>query len=382
MNRLCFALVLPLVWAAAPAAAQMDVEDENYWVDGTSRDDRVRDRGGPSSLDEARGTGRGVTLGSHIGPMPDVYTVRRGDTLWDISGRYFRNPWTWPRLWSFNPEITNPHWIYPLDTLRLVPDGQVSAELPSSGVSIAASRRPESGSVFLRDQGYLDEDALEASGVVVGSPEEHMLLSTSDELYVRFDSDEGVRPGMELTVFRQMGSDERNPEESGALVRVFGVVRLRSYDPERRIGRAVITEALDPIERGYRIANIPRRFEMVPPVANDRDLNGRVVATLRPRELLGDFQVVFVNVGEEQGVRAGNRLFVIRAGDEWRESLDASEQAFGATVPGSDEPDEYPEEIVAEGRVVNVRPNSAALMVTRSTTEVHVGDRAEMRQGY
>jgi hypothetical protein len=144
----------------------------------------------------------------------------------------------------------------------------------------------------------------------------------------------------------------------------------------------MITEALDPIERGMRVATIPRNFQMVPPVANDRDLAARVVATLHPRQLVGDYQVVFVNVGQEQGVRQGNRFFIVREGDEWRRSLSGNEEQAGAVEPDRGEPDEYPPEIVAEGRVVNVRPNTSGLMITRSRTEVSVGDRAEMRQGY
>jgi len=321
-----------------------------------------------------------------------VYTVRRGDTLWDITGRYLRNPWQWPRVWSYNPEITNPHWIYPQDRLRLVPQGEVGAQgsvLPAGqGMQIsptgAGGDRSGGGTVFLRDQGYLDRDALRASGIIVGSPEEQMLLAPFDEVYVRFDEDEGVEPNMELTVFRgiEMGSEERNEDESGTLVRVYGTVRLSSYDRERRVGRATITEALDPIERGLRIARIPRRFELVPPVANDRDLAAEVVATLRPRELVGDNQVIFVNVGQEAGVRRANRFFIVRQGDDWRQSLSASEEAMGAVEPGAGEPDEYPQEIIAEARVVNVRPNSAGLMITRSRAEVTVGDRAEMREGY
>jgi hypothetical protein len=236
--------------------------------------------------------------------------------------------------------------------------------------------------VLLREQGFLDRDALEVSGVIVGSPEEHMLLSPYDEVYVQFEEGARPRPGQQLTVFRHMEPEEREPGEEGTLVRIFGTVELRSFDAERRLGRGTITEALDPIERGYRLADMPRRLELVEPVPNQMDMQARVVASLRPHMLVGDYQVVFVDKGGEEGVRVGNRFFIVRQGDRWRTGLPQGERAAGATLPNEAEPSEYPEEIIAEGRVVNVRPHTATLIITRSTAEVALGDRAEMRQGY
>ena len=59
----------------------------------------------------------------HAGPIPELHVVRSGDTLWDICFYYFNDPWQWPKIWSYNPQITNPHWIYPGDLVRLLPRG-------------------------------------------------------------------------------------------------------------------------------------------------------------------------------------------------------------------------------------------------------------------
>src|SRR5262249_40541358 len=84
--------------------------------------------GGPSSV-------RGSASGSYVVEsqnVPEAHTVRRGDTLWDISARYYQNPYTWPRVWSYNPQIQNPHWIYPGDRIR-VREGETTGMQAEAG---------------------------------------------------------------------------------------------------------------------------------------------------------------------------------------------------------------------------------------------------------
>src|SRR5262249_30239726 len=83
--------------------------------------------------------GQTITLGDDSGKpsnngstklVPPSHTVKKGDTLWDICDGYFGNPWQWPRVWSYNPEILNPHWIYPGEVIRLKKEGGL---VPSAG---------------------------------------------------------------------------------------------------------------------------------------------------------------------------------------------------------------------------------------------------------
>jgi hypothetical protein len=95
-----------------------DYSDHFGWEDTPASGSVVQ---GPSSVAEAKRQGRAYRIGQR-GPSAvggaDLHVVSEGDTLWDISGHYFDDPWHWPQVWSWNPEITNPHWIYPLDQIR------------------------------------------------------------------------------------------------------------------------------------------------------------------------------------------------------------------------------------------------------------------------
>ena len=378
-------MIAALVSAPLLAPRAAVAQEDDYWVDTGETEPAPRATRRPGSLDEATASGRGMRLGQ-IGAreIPPTHTVRRGDTLWDLTGSYYGDPYQWPRIWSYNPEITNPHWIYPDQSVRLLPEGApTTVTAPSSSARIVVRRGVDTGTVFLREQGWLDPEALESRGEIVGSPDDHMLLAPFDQVYVRFDSlPEGqTAPSGEYTIYRSLEEGERREPESGTLVRILGTVRVDSWDPDRRTARATIVEALDPIERGYPVAALPRRFDVVPPVRAEQDLDTEIVATLVPTELVGDQQIVFVPIGEEEGLRLGHRLFVVHAGDDWRRDLAPAQQAAASVEPPA-EPEEYPDEVIAESRVVAVRPHSATLLVTRATLPVSVGDRAQLRSGY
>jgi hypothetical protein len=239
------------------------------------------------------------------------------------------------------------------------------------------------GSIFLRDQGYLDKEALRSAGQIIGGHEEQMFLSPSDQVYVRFRGDQDVKAGQSFSIFRAMKPDEREENEKGTLVRIMGTVVIRSYDRDKHIARGVLTEAVDPIERGLYVAHVDRRFDLVAPRRNEANVVAHIVASVQPRRLLSYDNVVFLDVGEGHGIQAGNRFFVVRRGDDWLETIDASPTEVGnvAEVPKYNKND-LPKEVVAELRVIKVRKNSTIALVTRSDTDIWIGDTAEMRVGF
>lgn len=378
-------IAVPVFVGALDAHAQPGpYEDTAPIDDGTEPRRRRRSDRPVGSLEEAARRRQAVVIGEGGGVVPETYVVRRGDTLWDICGYYFRNPWRWPQVWSLNPQITNPHWIYPRDQVRLLPAGSVPA---SDRVARARTMVPDS--VYLRDEAFIDDDELRQSGIISGAPEDQMLLGPFDELYIQFDEGQRVRVGQEYSVFREV-REVLPPGETdqdaavGRLVRIYGAARIESYDRNRGLARARITESLDPIERGFRVGPIGRRFEVVPPRRNERDVSSQIVAVLHNLQLAGNHQIVFLDRGRGDGVRIGNRFFVVRRGDEWRRTLVLSERGSGATAPDEGEvpQDELPLEVVAELRVVAIRETTATTVVTRAVHEVEIGDRAEMRRGY
>ena len=325
---------------------------------------------GPSGVfggDDQRTAGR---LDSDA--LPETHVVRKGDTLWEIAGYYFKNPWTWPKLWALNPSITNPHWIYPGDIVRLMNASTAPASVPEATPN--RLRRPlKTEGVFLRQVGFVEEDELKNAGSIVGSKEEKIMLGTLDEAYVGMKKEAPLRVGERYTIYRPT-NEVKHPvthKKLGTMVEILGEAEVKTIT-DGGIARCLILDGINPIERGYKIGPLRRQFKVVEPVKNDKELDGVIVVGLRPLRMLSYDNLVFIDRGKVDGVVPGNRFVVTRRGDGYQSLL--------GTGPIDNR--KYPRETIAEILIVDVRQNLATGFVTKSKVDARIGDRVEARRGY
>jgi len=356
----------------------------------------------------AEGTG---VIGKHPSNVPSVHQVKRGDTLWDLCSGYYQNPWLWPKIWSYNPQIQNPHWIYPGDQVRLrndVPPEQrdsivLGGGSPGSsklGAGGFVNRRPlvPRDTVFLRDVGYIDDPQKDVWGELVGAQEEQMLLTQGNNVYGIMRPGVDLRIGQLLTVFRSIRTPEkvagaRRPP--GDIVAFKGSIKVDEWDPKTRIVKGKLIESLDTVERGDKIGPVGRRFDVVPPKTNAVDIEARVLTSLYPHEVIGQNQIAFIDRGSKDGLAPGNRLFIVERGDAWRHTLETATKESRSRVstevpehvqvyvtPLHGEDKDFPEEVVGELRVLRADEYSSVTIVTSARHEIEPGDRAVARQGY
>ena len=326
------------------------------------------------------------TIVLHGGPTPELHVVRRGDTLWDICWYYFNDPWQWPKVWSYNTQITNPHLIYPGDLVRLLPRGFLApvARLSEPGLepetdggatavvdTPAPVRRSEA---TVRQVAFIDKQHLDSSLFIVGSVEDKELLATGDEVYVSYPDKQVPKVGERFSIY---APDRRVDHPAGgktvgSYVRVLGDLQIVSVKEGKR-ARARITGATSEIERGSRVGPLQRQFRSVPPTRNEVDLQATIIARLTADQLIGHGEVVFLDVGKKSGVKAGNRLYVVRRGD-----------AFAArTTPekmvGQDDRD-FPARALGEVMIVDVGETVSVGLITLAVEEMGVGDLVMMRK--
>jgi hypothetical protein len=320
------------------------------------------------------------------GNPPDTHVVRTGDTLWDICTYYFNNPWQWPKVWSYNPTITNPHWIYPGDVVRLYPAGQESAPVATGDDQKAAKQPSELGigrsmgtsagparNASLRQIAFVDDEELKYAGTINGSPEEKVMLSPGDEVYVDYPEGKPPQIGQRYAVYSS-AETIKHPESKevvGAYITLHGEVRITEVKKGRR-ARAMLTYATDVIERGMRVGPTRTQFKDVAPRPAERDLEGVIIAMLGMDQIIGERMVIFIDRGADDGLKPGNQMRVLRRGDAYVGKMGPSGNA------GQDDR-RYPDNDLGQIIVVEVGKKSSIAFVTHTNHEVEIGDHVVMR---
>jgi hypothetical protein len=268
---------------------------------------------------------------------PDTYVVQKGDTLWDISGRYLSQPWLWPELWRTNPQIENPHLIFPGDTLRLVYiDGQPALVLERGDaartyrVSPSADARltPQIRATPLETaipainlsaiQGFLVQNRVVEPAVLDSAPHvlegesERLILGGGDRLYVR-----GALPESESYNFVRRGPlyvDPQTKEVLGQEATYIGLGRVVAQSGV--VSTMFVNSTREEVQIGDRVLPTEERTleSTYFPSAPSGQVAGQIISVVGGVTQVGQFDVVVVNRGAREGLVVGNVLSVHRRG--------------------------------------------------------------------
>ena len=262
---------------------------------------------------------------------PKDYTVKRGDTLWGIAGLFLKDPWTWPEIWYVNPDVKNPHLIYPGDVLVLAHGangrprivlGTASAlrlhpELRADPLDSAVPTIPYAAiAAFLTRPSLLAKEDLQHAPYVLGFDDEHQAAGTDYVVYAR-----GLKnaPVGARYVVVHMGQAIVDPEDGktlgyeGVYTGTAVVQRPADITKTRMVDSARETLSGDPLLPDS--ANTPLNFI---PHAPSQPLRGNIIAmvdgTGRGTDTIGQYDVVVINRGGRDGVGPGTVLAIDEEG--------------------------------------------------------------------
>ena len=280
---------------------------------------------------------------------PEKYVVVRGDTLWDISARFLKDPWMWPKLWHFNKHIANPHLIFPGDILTIIfVNGQPMMQVVRNGKVVGTTDLPpevlKSGQRYptvklsprVREQSREDaiptisinnigpflsrprvlaEGELESMPYVMQHTDERLMAGDGYKVYARGFDEDKVQGNY---VVVRKGQVYRNPKDEEDILG-YEAVYLGDAQMTRLGDPATmrITDSNREILRGDRL--VPKGDEIIQhsftPRAPDHKVDGQIIAVMDGVNMIGQYQVVVLDLGRQHDVLPGHVLAVNQTGN-------------------------------------------------------------------
>lgn len=259
---------------------------------------------------------------------PERYVVQPGDTLWDISRKFLTDPWYWPEIWHINPQVANPHLIYPGDELALTwVDGKPVVSLARAGEARLSPRvreHPLSEAIlaipydriaaFMGRPKLLAVEQVDRAPYVVAARDERLISSVGNDIYVRRLSNGTV--GNRYDVYH-VGDELRDPDDGD----VVGYQGLYTGEANlNRLGDPATLRVVDSVREtleGDILVDIEHEPKMnFIPRAPGVQVDGTIMSVIDERTVVADYDIVIINRGTRHGLEPGHVLEVWEAGEE------------------------------------------------------------------
>lgn len=343
---------------------------------------------------------RTIATGSNIpltADAPDQYVVKTGDTLWDISKVFLRDPWYWPEIWYVNPQVQNPHLIYPGDVLKLVYiDGQPRVTVGERGsvateggggkkLSPQVRREQLSQAItaipydviasFMGRPTLLDNSQVKSAPYVVAMRDGHIIGAVGNEIYAK-----GIRSAAADSRYSVIHVDEKlyDPEDGDLLGYSGSYVGSGPVATTGDPAKVVLTDSMREALQGDKL--FPEAVDVnvdFVPHAPASDVKARVIA-VRNQTVMGQYQVIALNRGQRAGLEPGHVLAISQLGNVVRDTY--SKGGMNATTTttsrGRGKSVQLPDERIGLAMVFKAFDRMSYALVMETTHEIRQGDLA------
>lgn len=262
---------------------------------------------------------------------PISYTVKKGDTLWDIASRFLHDPWYWPEIWYVNPQVKNPHRIYPGDVLsihwvggkplikleprvRVEPLGEEQQSIPAAAID-----------PFLMRPRVVSEEDLQKAPYVLGAGERRLIYGAGDNVYVRGLPQDSLI-GAPYLIFRP-GKTLKDPQTGEVLG--YQILEVGDSEVVRKSEPAsmLLTSTTREVLAGDRLLNNRINDDDLDfyPKAPAKPIESTIIGLFDAISQVARYQSVVINRGEREGVQRGDVLVINAAGRSLKDPIAKNE---------------------------------------------------------
>ncbi len=310
------------------------------------------------------------------------YTIQKGDTLWDLSRHFSDSPWLWPELWEENDQISNPHWIYPGERIRLYkkagkqaisqtakPIEAVTQPIPPDKL-VPNKKRQKSGSPFflypaIERIGFIRKPPVTPLGTIVDVQGQKGLISEGDIVYIQPAEDTPQQlliPGSRLTIFRYMlPTDEKDAAEKiGTQHFILGIVELTKQEPDMVLAK--VAKSFRTITVGDMLMPYIQQSPTIELRPSFPGIDGRIIASEEHTVLTGDYMLAFIDKGRVDNIEIGQQYSLYRQ----QKSVIENGRRTDRLLPPSD---------FGSLLVLHTEQTTSTVIITRTADSIAPGER-------
>ncbi|WP_243370583.1 LysM domain-containing protein [Geotalea sp. SG265] len=306
---------------------------------------------------------------------PTIYVIKKGDTLWGLSERFIRDPFYWPNLWERNQVITNPHFVFPGQRVKIYPD-RIEVEKPAEKVAepkqpqpVEKKEEPVPAKTFAvtGGEGFLMEKAQTPAGFIVSTYQNRQMVGEDDVVYTDIGRRNGVEVGSRFSVFKRVGPITHPISNVVLGDKVVPLGTLQLSELEEKVSKAIITKSFQEIGAGAFLTPYRPARKEVALKAADKELTGYIVETKMGNNAVAAGDVVYLDLGKTQGAEAGNLLYIVRDV--------VPDQKYAL-----DKIDKLPVEVIGALVVVETGETTSTALIVKSIEAIYRGDRVELKK--
>lgn len=319
--------------------------------------------------------GFGTALAQSEEPL--VYVIKSGDTLWGLSDRFLKDPHYWPGLWARNdPTITNPHFIYPGQKVKVFADRIVVEPLPepvavpdkAPAIVAAPEETPLPKTFTMRNgAGFLLENANKPAGRIVATHQNRNIVGEDDIVYTDIGRTRGGKVGDRYSIYKNLGPISHPVTNFIMGSKIIPLGTLQISELEEQSSRAIVTKSFIEIGAGSYLMPYRERKKEVTLKASNLDLAGYIIAAQTGSQAMSAGDVAFIDLGSSQGLEVGNMLYVVR-------DVVPDQKYVDGTI------DKFPVELLGALVVVEMGEKTATAVIVKSIDTIYPGDRLELRK--
>jgi len=244
------------------------------------------------------------------------YTIKKGDTLWDLSQKFYNSQWDWPGLWEINDDIKNPHWIYPGKKIRIFLKGK--AALKPKIVKVQKVKKEavpvkiETSFSFseIDHIGFIRKKAQTSLGSVIKEEDDNIMMSANDIIYIK-QSDKGTLiPGKIYHVFSTSNIKKKFNDQKFNGVKHLIKAQVKILEHKTNYVTALITEAYRAVYEGDLIMEYYKRDSILTVENHPDPIDARIICSEDNNVMINDYRIAFINIGEDK-VKPG-QIYAVR----------------------------------------------------------------------